>query len=309
MNAIGHFIFAFLLVAWHPFACADFEADLSDTGNIQNMSQLRELHARAAAGNAEAQLNMGGVFCKGQEVDQDYAEGAKWFRLAALQGLPQAQFNLGMMYAVGQGVAPNPAEAVKWYRLAAEQGLVLAQTNLGVAYISGQGVRRNEVEAARWIRLAADKGEAQAQFNLAVMYTNGQGVTRNYIEASHWASRAAAQGHDNSRALLLDLTQRIKSEPTAVAEHPTLNAPDVKDNSTGENYYLQLAAFKSSTEAEKYVEQMRVQLSQTGHPLSIFSTDGWVRTQLGPYPNLSEAKNQAVKLKVVLGYEPLLKKH
>lgn len=304
MVKISHYIFAFLLAAWPPVSFADFEADLSDTGNVKNLPQLRELHARAAAGNAEAQLNMGGIFCKGQEVEQDLAEGAKWFRLAAQQGLPQAQFNLGMMYAVGQGVAQNPAEAVKWYRMAAEQGLVLAQTNLGVAYISGLGVARNEAEAARWIRLAAEKGEAQAQFNLGVMYINGQGVDKNYAEANRWASRAAAQGHENARALMLDLNNRLKSEKSI--ERP-IDAGGETDNLT--HYYLQLAAFKSNKEAEKYIEKMRAQLNPTGHTLSIFSTDGWVRTQLGPYLSLNEAKNQAVKLKVVLGYEPLLKKH
>ena len=52
-------------------------------------------------------------------VAQDHAEAAKWFRLAAEQGLAQAQFNLGVLYYGGEGVEQNRAEAAKWYRLAA----------------------------------------------------------------------------------------------------------------------------------------------------------------------------------------------
>lgn len=282
-------------------ASADFEADLSNAGNLNNMQALRELHARAVAGDAEAQLNMGGVFFKGQEVEQDYTEGEKWFRMAARQGNAQAQFNLGMMYATGQGVAQDHAEAVRWYRLAAGQGLALAQLNLGVAYATGQGVTQDETEAAQWIRLAADRGEAQAQFNLAVMYANGQGVAQNLDEACRWAKRSADQGHQIAPALLKDLNSRMKPEQLAGATPP--------DGPVAGQYYLQLAAFKSQQEADNYVARMRSKLGNIDKPFSIFTSDGWIRTQIGPYYSREAAHRGALSLKTWLGYEPLLKQH
>lgn len=305
MIKIAFSFFLFLTCALaHPFAWADFEQDLSATGNMNNLQALRELHTRAVAGDADAQLNMGGIFLKGQDVELDYAEGAKWFRLAALQGNAQAQFNLGMMYATGMGTMQNHSEAVQWYRLAADQGLALAQLNLGAAYVTGQGVTPNEIEATRWTRLAADQGEAQAQFNLGVMYTNGHGVEQSYSEALRWARLAAGQGHETARTLAQNLAGRI----TPVQPGSNLaDIPQQTDSAGG--YYLQLAAFKSQEEADSYVAKMRAKLGDIDKPVSIFTRDGWIRTQLGPYLSLHDARSSAANLKIQLGYQPLLKRH
>jgi TPR repeat protein len=65
---------------------------------------------------------LGSIFYHTDGVARDYAEAAKWFRLAAEQGLGKAQYNLGVMYLKGEGVAQDNAEAAKWLLLAAEQG-------------------------------------------------------------------------------------------------------------------------------------------------------------------------------------------
>jgi TPR repeat protein len=59
---------------------------------------------------------------KGEGVERNPAEAARWWRAAADQGLPQAQFNLGMLYETGQGVTVDYLEAAKWYEQAAAQG-------------------------------------------------------------------------------------------------------------------------------------------------------------------------------------------
>ncbi|MFL6931702.1 MAG: tetratricopeptide repeat protein, partial [Xanthobacteraceae bacterium] len=55
----------------------------------------------------------------GQGVPQDFAEGVKWFRLAADQGDPQAQYNLGLSYAKGELGEPDNVSAYMWFNLAA----------------------------------------------------------------------------------------------------------------------------------------------------------------------------------------------
>ena len=47
---------------------------------------VEELHSRAEQGNAAAQYNLGVMYDNGEGVPQDYAEAAKWYRLAAEQG-------------------------------------------------------------------------------------------------------------------------------------------------------------------------------------------------------------------------------
>ena len=52
-------------------------------------------------------------------------------------------------------VPRDPAEAARWYRLAADQGVVEAQYNLGLMYVSGRGVSQDAVAAHMWLSLAA----------------------------------------------------------------------------------------------------------------------------------------------------------
>jgi hypothetical protein len=61
------------------------------------------------------------LFEDGLGVTQDFVEAAKWFRLAAEQGVAEAQYSLGFLFEKGFWVDKDPVEAAKWYRLAAEQ--------------------------------------------------------------------------------------------------------------------------------------------------------------------------------------------
>ena len=53
------------------------------------------------------------MYLNGQGVRQDYAEAVKWSRRAADQGNAAAQLNLGFMYEKSQDVQQDSPEAVK----------------------------------------------------------------------------------------------------------------------------------------------------------------------------------------------------
>jgi len=76
-------------------------------------------------------------------------------RARAEAGIAVAQYDLGVMYANGLGVPEDDAEAVRWYRLAADQGDASAQFNLGFMYVNGEGVPQDDVQAHMWFNLAA----------------------------------------------------------------------------------------------------------------------------------------------------------
>ena len=83
-------------------------------------------------------------------------------RARAEAGEADAQFNLGVMYDNGEGVPQNYAEAMRWYRLAAaEQGLASAQHNLGITYANGRGVSQDDVQAHMWFNLAASRSTGE----------------------------------------------------------------------------------------------------------------------------------------------------
>lgn len=65
-------------------------------------------------------------------------------------GQSAAQFSLGVRYNYGEGVTQNYKTAAKWYTLAAKQGMVFAQMVLGSMYAEGQGVVQDNIYAHMW---------------------------------------------------------------------------------------------------------------------------------------------------------------
>ena len=59
---------------------------IAAAGMLACQPDVEALRAKAEQGDAEAQLNLGNGYYHGEGVPQDYAEAAKWNRLAAEQG-------------------------------------------------------------------------------------------------------------------------------------------------------------------------------------------------------------------------------
>ena len=78
---------------------------------------IEEVKAKAEAGEAESQVELGRCYEKGQGVAKDQVEAAKWYRKAAEQNYAPAQASLGAAF-------PNEdvVEAYKWLLLAVKQG-------------------------------------------------------------------------------------------------------------------------------------------------------------------------------------------
>jgi len=154
---------------------------------------IEEVKAKAEAGDAQSQVELGLRYDKGEGVAKDQVEAVKWFRKAAEQNYARAQYNLGVGYYNGTGVAKDPAEAARWYRKAAEQNYARAQYNLGVCFYAGEGVAKDYVEAVKWFRKAAEQNDADAQHALGVCYEEGAGVAKDQAEAVKWYRKAAEQ--------------------------------------------------------------------------------------------------------------------
>ena len=90
-------------------------------------------------------------------VSGDYEKAAMSYRPLAEQGDAEAQINLGMMYYRGQGVPQDYLEAATWYRLSAKQGNAFAQFDLGMMYENGQGVLQDNTQAYKWLTIADAK--------------------------------------------------------------------------------------------------------------------------------------------------------
>jgi len=69
-----------------------------------------------------AMYYLGIMYLKGQGVEPELVQAARWLRAAAEQAVPQAQFQLGRMYLEGKGLPRDPEQAYAWYRTGAELG-------------------------------------------------------------------------------------------------------------------------------------------------------------------------------------------
>lgn len=149
-------------------------ADQGHPDAVAALGRTEPAHALPSSPGAEERVDAEEQYRLGQRYRyevEDYAEAARWYRLAAEQGHAGAQFSLGLIYAQGQGVTEDDTEAARWFRRAAEEGHAGAMYLLGSAYLIGRGVDRDFREAVRWYRLAAENGDDDAKERLESLET------------------------------------------------------------------------------------------------------------------------------------------
>jgi TPR repeat protein len=148
------------------------------------------LLARANAGDAAAQVQLGESYAAGKDVGQDLQQAAEWYKKAADKGDLAAELHLAVLYRDGGKDLPREMkQAAEWYRRAAEQGDASAQATLGTLYSIGQGVAQNYVEAYYWLDLAAAVNGPRQQQYIANRQLMGAHITAD--EQAEAEARAA----------------------------------------------------------------------------------------------------------------------
>src|SRR5690349_2878147 len=175
-------------------AQADFRAgaDAAAKGNFA--AAMSEWKTAAAAGDVDAQYNLGALLLSGKAGTTDIAGGVRWIDKAASQGHTEAAFALGMIFYAGLGeqLKPDFKRAYDAFLISAGKGHVESQYNVGVMLMNGQGTKQDLPAAAEWFRKAADRGHPQAQYNLGTLYLSGSGVKKD-PEAAFKSFRKAAE--------------------------------------------------------------------------------------------------------------------
>ena len=269
---------------------------------------LTEFTPLAEAGDAEAQDWLGWMYKSGSGVEQNDAEAAKWWglaaegrHLAAEAGEADAAYNLGLMYKSGSGVEQNDAEAAKWWglaaegrHLAAEAGDADAQINLGFMYEKGRGVAQDDAEAVKWYRLAAEAGNDDAQFNLGNMYYNGKGVEQNDAEAVKWYRLAAEAGHSgaqNNLGVRYEKGEGVAQNIMEALKWYSLAAN--ADNATAQNNLVNLGervnlgeeAYKALLLGDPAAHAIYIALAGTGDAEAQYLLGGMYAEGTGVLPN------------------------
>jgi len=166
---------------------------------------------------------LAGMFMKSTRIPNRDKLAAKWFYLAAKQGVVVAQSTMGDLFRMGKGVPEDKQKAFYWTNLAANQGDVPAQSNLGIMYRNGYFVKKDNVAAVKWFRRAAENGFASAQTNLGVSYAKGfGGLTTNYIKAHMWFTLSLSLQGRKAKKLLQSIERRMTPPQIALARELAL---------------------------------------------------------------------------------------
>lgn len=172
---------------------------------------VQMIEKSAAAGNPEAQYELGLIYSKGivsagrfgYPFIKNDKKAYELVMAAAIQGLVAAENCLGYMYVNGLGVTKNEIIAHEWYTKAANQGCASSSTQLGLMYLDGRGVEKSIKLACKNFTKAAQQGEPTAQSYLGLMYTDGLlGVDVDIKVAHEWLQKSAAQGDEIAKFIL-----------------------------------------------------------------------------------------------------------
>ncbi len=156
---------------------------------------LKELEAKAQAGDGEAQFKLGVRYSTGDGVDKNPPKAVYFWQLASEKGSANAQNNLAFAYYEGIGIEKNPKKAFELWRKAAEKGDPTHVNNLAFAYRDGIGTEINTKKAyALWLK-NAEEGHAGSQNMVAFAYEEGIGIEKNPDLAKKWFYRAAENGN------------------------------------------------------------------------------------------------------------------
>jgi TPR repeat protein len=110
-----------------------------------------------------AQYNLALGYRDGLGVPRSPRIAVKWLRVSAAAGNADAQNDLGYCLHEGLGVGKERREAFRWYLRAARQGLIQAQFNVGLCYRDGDGIKASKLKARQWLQKAARRGHGPAR--------------------------------------------------------------------------------------------------------------------------------------------------
>ena len=170
------------------------------------------LSIAAKSGDPLALFEIGARYTEGRGVANDFAEAAKWYRLAADKGFALAQYRLANFLEKGTGVAPNISEAKRYYEMAANAGNASAMHNLAVIYASGKDGAQDYGKAVEWFTKASEYGVSDSQFNLAILSARGNGTTQDLVASYKWFAIAAKGGDTDAAQKRDEVANALKPE-------------------------------------------------------------------------------------------------
>uniref|UniRef100_A0A7S3H6M8 Uncharacterized protein n=1 Tax=Spumella elongata TaxID=89044 RepID=A0A7S3H6M8_9STRA len=180
------------------------------------------LQRQSSQGNPAAQYYYGYAFSHGLGVSEDKTEGARYYQLAADQGLAIALNTLGTCYLKGEGLPKYEEVGVSYLRKAVAAGSIAAEVNLALCYQNGFGLDVNELEMVKIYRKIAELGYANVQHYFGLYYLNGTEEKQNYTKALQWLKLSAEQDYVDAivtLGYLYETGKGVEKDPAVALEY------------------------------------------------------------------------------------------
>jgi uncharacterized protein len=211
---------------------------LNSATTLAERSAAVELFKLAAEqGNEPSAQVLDELFKIGLEAAKsgNYEEALKNWAPLAESGSAQAQMNLGTMYSKGDGVKKDQKLAFSFYLKAAEQGIMKGQFLVGQMYQDGEGTDKKPVEALKWFLRAAKQGDSNSQVMLSAALALGEVVQRDALGSLFWAYAAEIEGNEDAAPIVQMLEKAIskKTDPSKLLQMKELVRECVKKNYEG----------------------------------------------------------------------------
>lgn len=170
-------------------------------------------------GMTKAQYYVGIMHIKGQGTEPNPISGARYIKMAAIDGYAPAQHIFGMLFHKGKGVDKDLIRAYLWLSLAVLHGrekagverdkvwwqmappqVAKARLKLADLVADNRTGLGDDRKAAQIVKALAETGHAEAQLKLAKLYFEGRGVTRDIIESYKWHTLSSFRGNIEAQA-------------------------------------------------------------------------------------------------------------
>lgn len=153
-------------------------------------------------------------------------------------------------------------------------------------------------------------GDGSAEVEVESLTPNASAnITVNTITANTVQSQPLESSPPASAVQAVSVAPVVVAVPVPVAAPVAPATPPAILSQLGSNntsVYLQLGAFGSEAGAAAYMDKMRIKLGDTGKQLKLTTNGGLVRVHIGPYANVSEARDGAEDMEEKLGFKPVV---
>lgn len=155
---------------------------------------LAALHRAAGLGSADADLRLGDLYSRGEDVDNNDALALAHYKSASARGLKDGDVRLAEMQARGQGVQKDVDVALAALDALAKSGQTSALIALGDLYATGEVLRAEPARARDFYAAAADGGSEEGLRLLGDGYQAGWFGPRSDTHAAKFYRRAMEAG-------------------------------------------------------------------------------------------------------------------